>query len=88
MIEKAYRIYPLKNELVETMTDDDRKDPIISLSKLHLTLGTKASKVNILNGIDLTITKGETVSILGPSGSGKTSLMLVIAGLELSLIHI
>jgi len=82
LIEKAYRIYPLKNELVETMTDDDRKDPIISLSKLHLTLGTKASKVNILNGIDLTITKGETVSILGPSGSGKTSLMLVIAGLE------
>ena len=64
------------------MTDNDRKNPIISLRKLHLTLGTKASKVNILNGIDLTVTNGETISILGPSGSGKTSLILVIAGLQ------
>lgn len=64
------------------MTDRDRTNPIISLSKLDLTLGTNASKVNILNGIDLTVTEGETVSIVGPSGSGKTSLILVIAGLE------
>ncbi|MBO45070.1 MAG: hypothetical protein CMM28_15240 [Rhodospirillaceae bacterium] len=64
------------------MIDNDRKNPIISLRKLHLTLGTKASKVNILNGIDLTVTNGETISILGPSGSGKTSLILVIAGLQ------
>lgn len=64
------------------MTNSDRKDPIISLTNLALTLGANARKVNILNGIDLTVSEGETVSIVGPSGSGKTSLILVIAGLE------
>ncbi len=35
----------------------------------------------VLNGISLTIGKGEIVSILGPSGSGKTTLLNVILGL-------
>ena len=29
----------------------------------------------ILNGIDLSINKGEVVVIIGPSGSGKTTLL-------------
>ncbi len=35
----------------------------------------------VLNGISLSIEKGEIVSILGPSGSGKTTLLNVILGL-------
>jgi putative ABC transport system ATP-binding protein len=35
-----------------------------------------------LNGIDLTITKGEWVAIIGPSGSGKTTLLNIIGGLD------
>ncbi|KMY49157.1 amino acid ABC transporter ATP-binding protein [Peribacillus loiseleuriae] len=36
----------------------------------------------VLKGIDLTVNKGEVVSILGPSGSGKTTLLRCINFLE------
>ena len=55
---------------------------LIDLTGVELTLPSTAGPVEILRGIDLSITQGETVSIVGPSGSGKTSLIMVIAGLE------
>jgi putative ABC transport system ATP-binding protein len=64
------------------MMSENRADSIVCLEKLELTLGSGASQVNVLKGIDLAIAAGETVGIVGPSGSGKTSLILVIAGLE------
>ena len=36
----------------------------------------------ILNRLNLTINKGDFVSILGSSGSGKTSLLRILAGLS------
>ena len=36
----------------------------------------------ILNGLDLTVKKGEVVVILGPSGCGKSTLLRCINGLE------
>ena len=38
--------------------------------------------VNVLNGIDFKVDKGEVVAILGPSGSGKTTLLRCISFLE------
>ncbi|HEU6442572.1 MAG TPA: Fe-S cluster assembly ATPase SufC [Microvirga sp.] len=36
----------------------------------------------ILNGLDLTVNKGEMAAIMGPNGSGKSTLSYVIAGKE------
>lgn len=56
--------------------------PMVSLENVELRLGSGAGEVNILRGIDLSVERGEAVSIVGPSGSGKTSMIMVIAGLE------
>lgn len=40
------------------------------------------SKLNVLKGISLEITKGETIFLCGASGAGKTTLLYTLAGLE------
>ena len=46
--------------------------------------GTKKSfgSLEVLKGIDLTINRGEVVSIVGPSGAGKTTLLQIIGTLD------
>jgi putative ABC transport system ATP-binding protein len=57
-------------------------DSIIRLEDVHLTLGEGASRVHVLDGASLTVSRGESVAVLGPSGSGKSTLLMVMAGLE------
>ena len=37
--------------------------------------------LNILQGIDLVVAEGETVSIIGPNGAGKSTLLKAVMGL-------
>ncbi|TVQ83320.1 MAG: ABC transporter ATP-binding protein [Micavibrio sp.] len=59
-----------------------KKNSFISLQNIRLSLKSEAGEVQILKGIDLTVEKGETLSIVGPSGAGKTSLLMLLGGLE------
>ena len=36
----------------------------------------------VVQGLNLTVTAGQTVALLGPSGSGKSTLLRMVAGLE------
>ncbi|CEN23640.1 ABC transporter ATP-binding protein [Paraclostridium sordellii] len=51
----------------------------IDLSKSY---GEGEVKVNALNSTNISIKKGEFVSIIGPSGSGKSTLLHLLGGLE------
>jgi len=53
----------------------------VEVSGLSLTFQTADAPVVALDNIDLTIRRGEFVSLIGPSGCGKTTLLRIIADL-------
>lgn len=55
---------------------------MIQISELRKSLYGGGHRVDILNGIDLTIPSGQFVAIIGASGSGKTTLLSLMAGLD------
>ncbi|MDQ1144231.1 bacitracin transport system ATP-binding protein [Bacillus sp. SORGH_AS 510] len=55
---------------------------ILQASKIHKSYGNKFNKQEVLKGINLTIEKGEFVSIMGASGSGKTTLLNVLSSID------
>ncbi|OUD08317.1 ABC transporter [Marivivens niveibacter] len=57
-------------------------DTAISLDNVSLRLRGNAGPVDILHGITLDVTQGETLGLIGPSGSGKSSLLMLMGGLE------
>ena len=63
------------------MTDSVASDPAIQLDRVthDYRQGTRALRV--LDGISLTIRRGEFVAIVGPSGCGKTTVLDLLSGL-------
>ena len=55
---------------------------MIQLEHIHRTFQVGEHTVHALNDINLTINRGEYVSIMGPSGSGKSTLLNIIALLD------
>lgn len=51
---------------------------MIEIKNIHKSFG----QLEVLKGIDLSIKKGEIVSIVGPSGAGKTTLLQIIGTLD------
>ncbi|HHY51590.1 MAG TPA: ABC transporter ATP-binding protein [Alphaproteobacteria bacterium] len=43
--------------------------------------GRPSNQITVLDGVDLTIRKGEFITLVGPSGSGKSVLLDIIGGL-------
>jgi putative ABC transport system ATP-binding protein len=57
-------------------------EPMIDMHGIVKTFKNAAGEVTVLKGIDLTIYRGEFVSLVGKSGSGKSTLLNMITGID------
>ena len=55
---------------------------IVDAIGVHKTYGAGDVSVQALNGVDLSIRRGEMVAVMGPSGCGKTTLLNCLSGLD------
>jgi len=58
--------------------EENGSAPVVAVKDLHKSFGSQ----KVLNGISLTVTRGETLAVLGRSGTGKSVLLRLIIGLE------
>jgi polar amino acid transport system ATP-binding protein len=56
----------------------DKNNSLLKIQDIHKEFDNK----KILNGINLTVNKGEVLVVLGPSGCGKSTLLRCLNGLE------
>lgn len=61
---------------------DVNQKPVIQVKNLYKIYRIGENRVRALDGVDITINKGEFCSIVGTSGSGKSTLLNMLAGLE------
>jgi Fe-S cluster assembly ATP-binding protein len=52
----------------------------LEIRDLHVSVDTESGPKQILRGVNLTISSGQTHAIMGPNGSGKSTLAYSIAG--------
>ncbi|HLO33214.1 MAG TPA: ABC transporter ATP-binding protein [Anaerolineales bacterium] len=70
----------LKTDLIQSMLSTP--EAMIDMHGIVKTFKNAAGDFTALKGVDLTINRGEFVSIVGKSGSGKSTLLNMITGID------
>ncbi|MBI2942793.1 MAG: ATP-binding cassette domain-containing protein, partial [Candidatus Wallbacteria bacterium] len=55
---------------------------LVTIEALTKSFFRDSLELQVLQGVDMSIEKGEFLALMGPSGSGKTTLLNLIAGLD------
>ncbi len=65
-----------------TLDTQQSGDTCVEVDSLRVTYDDGGEPVTAIDGISLSVRRGERVAVIGPSGSGKTSLIRVLSGLQ------
>ncbi|HKC57601.1 MAG TPA: ABC transporter ATP-binding protein [Vicinamibacterales bacterium] len=57
-------------------------ETIVRAKNVHKVFRRGSERIEVLQGVNLEIAKGEFLALMGPSGSGKTTLLNLIGGLD------
>jgi putative ABC transport system ATP-binding protein len=57
-------------------------ETLVLARNVHKTFRRGSERIEVLQGVNLEIGKGEFLALMGPSGSGKTTLLNLIGGLD------
>ena len=60
----------------------DNRQSALTAKDIHRTFTTPDSDLNVLNGIDITVEKGQMIAVTGESGAGKSTLLHILGGLD------
>lgn len=55
---------------------------VLSLNEVRKDFSQGEDILNVLKGVDLNVSEGETIAILGKSGSGKSTLLSLLCGID------
>jgi putative ABC transport system ATP-binding protein len=55
---------------------------LVDVQDIHKTFFRGGEKIDVLQGLAMTVARGEFLALMGPSGSGKSTLLNLIGGLD------
>ena len=55
---------------------------LVQIHNLHKEFRRGSERIDVLQGVDLEVPRGDFLGLMGPSGSGKTTLLNLIGGLD------
>jgi phospholipid/cholesterol/gamma-HCH transport system ATP-binding protein len=68
----------IQTAAAQAEAEQEGSSAVIAVEDLHKSFGTQ----KVLNGVNLSVKRGETLAVLGRSGTGKSVLLRLIIGLE------
>ncbi len=60
----------------------DQDATLVRVRDLHKVFHRGSQRIDVLQGLDLDIPRGDFLALMGPSGSGKTTLLNLLGGLD------
>ena len=63
---------------IKLQANEAGRAPVVAVENVYKSFGTQ----RVLNGVSLTVSRGETLAVLGRSGTGKSVLLRLIIGLQ------